>query len=490
MDVQTWLKRNGKKLSPKTKYERLFVESVLSRVEDIDLRSLSAQMKFTDADGKRRECDFVIKEGEFVRIAIEVDGFDKTGRGSGMTFKEFLDWQRRQAALTAQCWHVLRFANTDVEHHPERCAELVGLLLRELRQKGDRIADLASKSEQLQAEIEGLRKTRNDHNRQASEVRKELRAELDAERQRAEKARKRLKDVEGQLHKLEHQRKTGHTESSESNEALNQRIAELNRSREALLNQSAEEKARAEERLREKERQAQAAAKQVEFLEQELETVKARLSDATKKSPLAESEKMRGLAKELGKYRKEFDVMKHTIWAFAVVIIAALVTIVVISRPGDNSSSGGVVQEPSGQLDQATNNDQSSSPGTESLRHEEGMRTEPGRLSGQSPSWCQNPTNWGSARRMVGRDAVIAGPVTAVTYRPDRDGQPTWISIGATFPDRDRFDVLIWGRNRSALSSVLSRIDSGDSICVQGGVSEYRGVVQIEVDDPSQLWIN
>lgn len=470
MNVQTWLEKNGRKLSPKTKYERLFVEDVISRVEGIDLRFLSAQMQFTDADGKGRECDFVIKEGEFVRIAIEVDGFDKTGRGSGMTFKEFLDWQRRQAALTAQCWHVLRFANSDVKHNPERCAELVGLLLKTLRQKSERIDKLTLRSEQLQGEIAGLQKTREDLNRQASADREKFDAELNAEKQRAMIAQKRLQILAAELKKLEDRRKTSSATSNEAAKELNKRIAELHQSREALGKQNDEEKARIEQRLAERQQNVQAAARKLESLEQELETVRARLSEAEKKSPLAENKKMQRLAEDLGKYKAEIDIMKHTIWAFAFVIVASLITIAIIATPLGSDSSR---QAASG----AAGVEREASP-------------EPAQPRVTRPSWCRNPTNWASAAQKIGEQSAVIGRVSAVNYRPDLDGQPTWISIGRAFPDRDRFDIIIWGRNRSSLSNVLSNIDVGKTVCVRGLISEYRGVVQLELSDPGQLWFD
>ncbi len=45
---------------------------------------------------------------------------------------DFLDWQRRQASLVAQGWRVIRFANVDVRDNALRCAELLGLLLRDV----------------------------------------------------------------------------------------------------------------------------------------------------------------------------------------------------------------------------------------------------------------------------------------------------------------------------------------------------------------------
>ena len=97
MNLHEWLKRNADKLG--SKYERYFVEQVLTRVSELDVDALEAQMPFRDPQGRSRYCDFAIREGDGVRIVIEVDGYDKTGRGTGMNYDEFEDWNLRQNAL-------------------------------------------------------------------------------------------------------------------------------------------------------------------------------------------------------------------------------------------------------------------------------------------------------------------------------------------------------------------------------------------------------
>lgn len=104
-------------------------------VEGLQCDQVKAQHHFVDSDGKNRYCDFIIVESDVVRVAIEIDGYDKRGSGTGMSHEDFLDWQRRQASLASQGWHVLRFANVDVRDAPRRCAEHISQLLTRLRQK-------------------------------------------------------------------------------------------------------------------------------------------------------------------------------------------------------------------------------------------------------------------------------------------------------------------------------------------------------------------
>lgn len=132
MTFSEWVELNREKLG--SKYEILFATRVLPLVQGLQSDNVIAQHSFVDTDGKKRYCDFTIVESEVVRVAIEIDGYDKRGNGTGMSHEDFLDWQRRQASLASQGWHVLRFANRDVRDHPGRCADYISRLLNRLRQ--------------------------------------------------------------------------------------------------------------------------------------------------------------------------------------------------------------------------------------------------------------------------------------------------------------------------------------------------------------------
>lgn len=133
MKFDDWIESNRAKFG--SDYEILFAREVLPLVEGLVCDAVTVQYPFVDKDGKKRYCDFAVIESETVRLAVEIDGYDKRGTGTGMSHDDFLDWQRRQASLASQGWHVLRFANRDVRDYPERCAEHISQLLRRLRQE-------------------------------------------------------------------------------------------------------------------------------------------------------------------------------------------------------------------------------------------------------------------------------------------------------------------------------------------------------------------
>jgi very-short-patch-repair endonuclease len=124
-----------KRASPsfESPYERAFVERVLTRVSGLSPALVRTQQQFTDAQGKAYRMDFAIVEEPFIHIALEVDGYDKSGTGSGMTRAQFAAWVARQAELTSQRWQVLRFANSQFMRDPVTSARFIELTLRETR---------------------------------------------------------------------------------------------------------------------------------------------------------------------------------------------------------------------------------------------------------------------------------------------------------------------------------------------------------------------
>lgn len=138
-----WYSENKLKLN--SEYEHIFFKKILMCLPSLDFSNVSAQLPFRDDDGKQRYCDFAINESENIRIAIEIDGYDKLGNGQGMTHDDFVDWQRRQAALTSQGWYVLRFANRDIRDEPQRCHDNIKKTLERLRTK-EKILGISSEN--------------------------------------------------------------------------------------------------------------------------------------------------------------------------------------------------------------------------------------------------------------------------------------------------------------------------------------------------------
>lgn len=170
MNIDDWIKFNSGNFG--SDFELEFVVKVLAKTSGIDLSTVSTQYHFKDLDGKNRYCDFVIQEG-LIKIAIEIDGFSKKPGELGMSYDEFVDWQRRQAALTAHGWHVLRFANRDVVNEPVRCQRYIELLLRDQRSKSQHQADLERAIYRLSNQLKVARSNVSS-GEQANKLQKEI----------------------------------------------------------------------------------------------------------------------------------------------------------------------------------------------------------------------------------------------------------------------------------------------------------------------------
>ncbi|WP_085920423.1 DUF559 domain-containing protein [Halomonas sp. CSM-2] len=318
MTPQQWYAQNRHLLG--SQFEHFFFENILTSIPDLNFASLQAQMSFRDDDEKQRYCDFAIREGEEVRIAIEVDGYDKRGTGEGMTHAEFVDWQRRQSALTSQGWHVLRFANHDVCNEPVRCRNNIHSLLLKLRHKEAARSSHASPvptqtREPVVAPVKNTHPTR--------------------------KAKRRKKPIKQELKKM----------------------------------------------------------------------------------------------------------------AVSAGLVAAVVLgFIFYGQPW------------------LTNQLQNALPTSAAAAQE-----------------CPNAIHWSEVRNHMGETVTTQGLIKRITYKPDVNGSPTWIEVGASFPNPDRLTLLIWDNNRPEFASQLSQNIIGDDACVMGKVSEYRGDVQIQLKDADQL---
>ncbi|WP_147273104.1 hypothetical protein [Billgrantia montanilacus] len=152
MTPEIWLRLNAAKLG--SPFEGMFIKQVLAHLPGVDFAHLQAQAPFQDIDGRQRYCDFSYEVPGHFKLAIEIDGFDKRGTGTGMTHEDFVDWQRRHAALVSQGWDVLRIANRDVRDHPQRCLQYLTLIMKQSQLGQLNRADQGSLGE-LQRSLQG-----------------------------------------------------------------------------------------------------------------------------------------------------------------------------------------------------------------------------------------------------------------------------------------------------------------------------------------------
>lgn len=346
MKFNEWLKINRANFD--SHYEALFAEKVLPLISEIKYESISTQYPFKDIDEKQRYCDFVIQERNNVRIAIEIDGYDKRGTGMGMSHTDFIDWQRRQAALTSQGWYVLRFANRDVRDEPQRCAEHIRLLLRHSRAKT-------------------TNQVLND------------------------RERKRLDEL---------------------TTAQNNRM-------ELIRNQN--------ERIDQLSQQA--------------------------------------------------SVTKKTVIAFAILILCFLSIIV---WQGSDFTSMHFTKSINQPLVTVNSSE---------LEQQLPIQTRKANQIIPKGATCDNPISWQEVGQHTGQTAAVVGPLMRVTSRNNVQGNPTWIEIGATYPNPQRLVLLIWGEKKSNFPNIQPGVLDGRTVCAVGEINIFRNTPQITLSKTSQFKI-
>jgi len=91
------------------------------------------------------------------------------------------------------------------------------------------------------------------------------------------------------------------------------------------------------------------------------------------------------------------------------------------------------------------------------------------------------------AIKHVGESATVCGRVASAHFAAASRGAPTFLNLDKPYPQQV-FTVVIWGNSRPRFSYRPEKLD-GQDVCITGMIGSYRGKVQIEVSDPSQLQV-
>lgn len=100
---------------------------------------------------------------------------------------------------------------------------------------------------------------------------------------------------------------------------------------------------------------------------------------------------------------------------------------------------------------------------------------------------CANAVRWDEARRYVGQTLVVVGPLIKVTQRDNVQGNPTWVEIGAAYPNPQRLTLVFWGDRKKQFPEVRPGQLTGKLVCAVGKIEDYKGVAQLELKHERQL---
>lgn len=96
-------------------------------------------------------------------------------------------------------------------------------------------------------------------------------------------------------------------------------------------------------------------------------------------------------------------------------------------------------------------------------------------------------TDWPKAKSHIGETICVKGKVKASTYRNKSNGQPTYIDLGAAYPDDNRVTMVIWGEDRDKFTDNPESFYLGKTLLVTGKLYEYNNAVYIKVSSPKQI---
>ena len=98
--------------------------------------------------------------------------------------------------------------------------------------------------------------------------------------------------------------------------------------------------------------------------------------------------------------------------------------------------------------------------------------------------------DWDEAKSYVGEYKVVCGPVVDTAYASGSSGKPTFLNLGRSYPDPERFTVVIWDGNRANFPAQPDNYYLGKNICVDGLIELYKGGAQIEGTTSDQIDIH
>ena len=97
--------------------------------------------------------------------------------------------------------------------------------------------------------------------------------------------------------------------------------------------------------------------------------------------------------------------------------------------------------------------------------------------------------DWSEAKSHIGETVTVRGTVKASTFRDGSKHQPTYIDLGAAYPDNSRVTMVVWGEDREKFTEDPEDLYLNKTLLVTGELYEYGGVAYIKVSSPEQLTI-
>ena len=91
----------------------------------------------------------------------------------------------------------------------------------------------------------------------------------------------------------------------------------------------------------------------------------------------------------------------------------------------------------------------------------------------------------------IGEYRSVVGDVNSISFRPDVNGQPTFINVSDFYPAYSGMQIVIWGSDmNSEMRKICKNIESGDIIEVKGTIKSYKGIPEIIVRSAKSIKVH
>lgn len=114
--------------------------------------------------------------------------------------------------------------------------------------------------------------------------------------------------------------------------------------------------------------------------------------------------------------------------------------------------------------------------------------SQPNELSEDQQNFPASALEWDEAQFHEGEEAIVCGKIVA-TFDDSIAANHHYLYMGHNYGNSDRFTVLIRSNDLHKFNYAPATALSGKVICASGPIETFRGVPEIEVQEPSEITI-
>lgn len=109
----------------------------------------------------------------------------------------------------------------------------------------------------------------------------------------------------------------------------------------------------------------------------------------------------------------------------------------------------------------------------------------------ESISFSEESANisWKDAYNHIGEDVTLEGKIVDSYQATESTGSPTFLDMGASYPDDNRVTIVIWEEDLYNFDGDPEAMYMNETVEVTGTLTTYDGVAQIEIESQDQIKI-